>query len=105
MGKRFLQRLGFRQISMGRIIKSIFPGIMPQPQHAAHGHIDLALRQIEIGFAIFQQGHNSRIHLHRRAAGGIVCTVSHSETENIRRDWKANLNSAPDFSRISIASV
>ncbi len=31
-----------------------------------------------------------------RAAGGIVCTASHSETENILRDWKANFNSAPD---------
>ena len=32
-----------------------------------------------------------------RAAGGIVCTVSHSETENILRDWKVNFNSAPDI--------
>ena len=31
-----------------------------------------------------------------RAAGGIVCTVSHSETDNILRDWRANFNSAPD---------
>ena len=45
---------------------------MPQPQHTAHGHIDLAVRQIEIGFAIFQQGHHGRIYLHRSAAGGIV---------------------------------
>lgn len=31
-----------------------------------------------------------------RAQGGIVCTVSHSESENILRDWRANFNSAPD---------
>ena len=31
-----------------------------------------------------------------RASGGIICTVSHSETENILRDWKENFNSAPD---------
>ena len=38
----------------------------------------------------------ARIIERHRAAGGIVCTVSHSETENILRDWKANFNSAPD---------
>ena len=31
-----------------------------------------------------------------RAEGGIVCVASHSETENILRDWKANFNCAPD---------
>ena len=38
----------------------------------------------------------ARIIERHRAAGGIVCTVSHSESENILRDWKANFNSAPD---------
>ena len=31
-----------------------------------------------------------------RASGGIICTVSHSESDNILRDWKANFNSSPD---------
>ena len=38
----------------------------------------------------------ARIIERQREAGGIVCTVSHSEAENILRDWKANFNSAPD---------
>lgn len=38
----------------------------------------------------------AKIIARQRAAGGIVCTASHSETENILRDWKANFNSAPD---------
>ena len=37
-----------------------------------------------------------RIISRHRAEGGIVCTVSHSEAENILRDWRANFNSAPD---------
>ena len=37
-----------------------------------------------------------RIIERQRAAGGIVCTVSHSETDNILRDWMENFNSAPD---------
>ena len=38
----------------------------------------------------------ARIIERQRAEGGIVCTVSHSESENILRDWRANFNSAPD---------
>ena len=38
----------------------------------------------------------ARIIERQRAAGGIVCTVSHSESDNILRDWKANFASAPD---------
>lgn len=37
-----------------------------------------------------------RIIERHRAAGGIICTVSHSESDNILRDWKSNFNSAPD---------
>lgn len=37
-----------------------------------------------------------RIIARQRAAGGIICTVSHSETENILRDWRVDLSSAPD---------
>lgn len=39
----------------------------------------------------------ARIIERHRAAGGIVCTASHSETENILRDWKANFGSEPDM--------
>ncbi len=31
-----------------------------------------------------------------REAGGIVCVASHSEAENILRDWRANFNCDPD---------
>jgi phosphoglycolate phosphatase/pyrophosphatase PpaX len=33
---------------------------------------------------------------YQREAGGIICTVSHSEKENILRDWRSNFDSAPD---------
>lgn len=38
----------------------------------------------------------ARIIERQRAEGGIVCTVSHSESDNILRDWRANFNSEPD---------
>lgn len=50
---------------MGRVRQPRLPGIMPQSQHAAHGHIHPPLRQGVGVFAFLQQGHHRRLHLHR----------------------------------------
>ena len=59
------QRLLLRQRSLIGVGYRLLPGIVPQGQNAAHGHVDLAAGEGVVFFAVLQQFQNPAVHFYR----------------------------------------
>ena len=68
----FFQSLPVREMGIGRVIETRGSGIVPQPQDAAHGHIDPTTGEVIILPAIKEQVDDLPVNLHRGDTGIVV---------------------------------